>query len=82
MFLWESNNLFTWLFKRYVSISNGSKLVNSNIISITKGEKGKPGEIKGSIDGQAKLGDISKNTSFGIFGKIDLKNTVTTNGWE
>ena len=55
-----------------VTIANG-ELVNSNIISITKGEKGKPGEIKGSIEGQAKLGNISKNTSFGIFGKITNK---------
>ena len=52
-----------------ITIANG-ELVNSNIISIVKGENGKPGEIRGSIDGQAKLGDISKNTSFGIFGKI------------
>ena len=58
-----------------VTIANG-ELVNSNIISITKGEKGKPGEIKGSIDGQAKLGDISKNTSFGIFGKITNKSKL------
>lgn len=52
-----------------ITIANG-ELVNSNIISITKGEKGKPGEIKGSIEGQSKLGDISKNTNFGIFGKV------------
>ena len=52
-----------------ITIANG-ELVNSNIISIVKGERGKPGEIRGSIEGQAKLGDISKNTSLGIFGKL------------
>ena len=52
-----------------VKIANG-ELVNSNIISVVKGKKGEPGEIRGSIEGQAKLGDIGKNTSFGIFGKI------------
>lgn len=51
-----------------ITIANG-ELVNSNIISITKGEKGKPGEIKGSIEGQGKIGDVYKNTSFGVFGK-------------
>lgn len=58
-----------------VTIANG-ELVNSNIISITKGEKGKPGEIKGSIDGESKIGDISKNTSFGIFGKTSNKSSL------
>lgn len=58
-----------------VTIANG-ELVNSNIVSITKGEKGNPGEIRGSIEGQTKLGDISKNTSFGIFGKISNKTRL------
>lgn len=54
---------------KLITIANG-ELVNSNIITVVKGEKGKPGEIRGSIEGQTKLGDILKNTSFGIFGKI------------
>lgn len=53
-----------------ITIANG-ELVNSNIISVVKGEKGKPGEIRGSIEGQTKLGDIYKNTVFGIYGKIN-----------
>lgn len=61
-----------------VTIANG-ELVNSNIVSITKGEKGTPGEIRGSIEGEAKLGDISKNTSFGIFGKISNKTRLEIN---
>lgn len=61
-----------------VTIANG-ELVNSNIVSITKGEKGNPGEIRGSIEGEAKLGDISKNTSFGIFGKITNKTRLEIN---
>ena len=52
-----------------ITISNG-ELVTTNIASIQKGEKGKPGEIRGSIEGSSKIGDVSKNTSFGIFGKI------------
>ena len=61
-----------------VTIANG-ELVCSNIVSITKGEKGNPGEIRGSIEGEAKLGDISKNTSFGIFGKISNKTRLEIN---
>lgn len=58
-----------------VAIANG-ELVNSRIVSITKGEKGKPGEIRGSIEGELKLGNISKNTNFGIFGKITNKSKL------
>ena len=59
---------------KLVTIANG-ELVNSNIVSIVKGEKGKPGEIRGTIEGQSKVGDITQNTSFGIFGKI-TNNTI------
>lgn len=58
-----------------VTIANG-ELVNSNIVSITKGEKGKPGEIRGSIEGEGKIGDIYKNTAFGIFGKTANKSKL------
>lgn len=58
-----------------VAIANG-ELVNSRIVAITKGEKGKPGEIRGSIEGELKLGNISKNTNFGIFGKITNKSKL------
>lgn len=34
-----------------ITIANG-ELVTSNIIDITKGEKGEPGEIRGSIEGR------------------------------
>lgn len=52
-----------------ITISNG-ELVTTNISSIQKGEKGKPGEIRGSIEGSSKIGNVYKNTSFGIFGKV------------
>jgi len=58
-----------------VTISNG-ELVTTDIVSIKKGEKGKPGEIKGSIDGSYKIGEVSKNTSFGIYGKLINKNRL------
>lgn len=58
-----------------ITISNG-ELVTTNIVSVQKGEKGKPGEIRGSIEGSLVLGSVSKNTAFGIFGKITNKNSL------
>lgn len=58
-----------------ITISNG-ELVTTNIVSIQKGEKGKPGELKGSIESSKTIGDVSKNTSFGIFGKITNKSNL------
>ena len=56
-----------------ITISNG-ELVTTDIVSIQRGEKGKPGELKGSIDGSIKIGEVYKNTSFGIFGKLTNKS--------
>lgn len=64
-----------------VNIANG-ELVTTNIVSITKGEKGKPGEIKGSIETGKKIGDVSKNTGFGIYGNITQKNKLQINEQE
>ena len=35
-----------------------------------KGEKGKPGEVQGSIDNGKVIGEVYKNTNFGIYGKL------------
>lgn len=56
------------------------EVVNSKIVSINKSENGKAGEIRGAIGGSATLGEVEKNTEFGIYGKInntalfDIKN--------
>ena len=55
---------------KLINISKG-ELVTSKIVSIIKGENGKPGEIKGSIENGISVGEIYKNTSFGIYGKIN-----------
>ena len=52
-----------------IDIANG-ELTTANVISIVKGEKGNPGEIKGSLVNQNDIGDIAKNTRLGIYGKI------------
>lgn len=52
-----------------IEIAKG-ELVTSNILSIQKGEKGNPGEIRGSIENGQTVGEVYKNTNLGIFGKI------------
>ncbi len=59
-----------------ITISNG-EVVTTDIISIEKGEKGKPGEIRGSIEGGTTIGEVYKNTSFGIFGKLTNKSRLS-----
>lgn len=58
-----------------VEIANG-ELTTSTIVSIKKGEKGSPGEIRGTIDSGLKLGDIYKNGNFGICGNITNKGNL------
>lgn len=50
----------------------GGYLFDSKILSIKKGEKGKPGEIVGvvSYDFERLFGVIQKNTDYGIYGEI------------
>jgi stage IV sporulation protein B len=53
-------------------------LLESSIISIKRGEKGAPGELKGIfINEQLPTGTIEKNTESGIFGEI--KNVQSLN---
>lgn len=61
-----------------ISISTG-EVVTTDIVSITKGEKGKPGEMKGSIANQSTIGEIVKNTEFGIYGKLTNLTTLSIN---
>ena len=58
-----------------ITIANG-ELVTMNLVSIVKGEKGKPGEIRGSIESSQTIGEVYKNTPFGIFGKLNNKNDL------
>ena len=61
--------------EQIVEIANG-ELVTANIISINKGEKGKPGEIRGTIDNGYEIGSIYKNTNFGVYGSLINKNNI------
>ena len=53
-----------------INIASG-EFVTTKILNITKGESGNPGRIQGTIDNQENIGIISKNTRFGIYGKVD-----------
>ena len=59
-----------------LNIANG-ELVTTNIVDIVKGTDGVPGEIRGSIDNGITIGNIAKNTSFGVYG--DITNTGRLN---
>ena len=60
-----------------INIANG-ELVTAKILDIVKGKDGIPGEIKGSIDNSVTIGDISKNTDFGVYGTITNINALNS----
>lgn len=59
-----------------IKIANG-ELVTTNILSITKGTKENPGEIRGTIEAGHTIGNISKNTKFGVFGTLNKTPYLT-----
>lgn len=65
--------------EKIVDIANG-ELITANIVSIKKGLKGNPGEIKGTIDIGNKIGNIKKNTNLGVYGTVTDKNYLGING--
>ncbi|QBD85092.1 SpoIVB peptidase [Clostridium tetani] len=53
------------------------EIVPSSIISIKKGVKGNPGELKGIfLENKSSIGNIKSNTECGIFGNINNNNTI------
>lgn len=64
-----------------IKIANG-ELVTTNILNIQKGEKGKPGEIRGTIESGYTLGRITKNTAFGVYGLLDAPSYLSISAKE
>lgn len=57
--------------KTSYAIQDG-KIYSSNIIGVQKGQKGRPGELKGLfLQGKNPQGTIDKNNSFGVYGNIN-----------
>ena len=54
---------------KLINIASG-ELVSANILSIQKGEKGKPGEMKGTIENGYTLGKVYKKYS--IWGYMEI----------
>ena len=56
---------------------NSGEIVNAEIISVEKGEKGSPGQLKGRF-GYKTLGEINLNSNLGVYsilnGNIDTSN--------
>lgn len=59
-----------------INIETG-EFVTTRILNIAKGEVGSPGKIQGTIEGQRNIGNIYKNTKFGIYGTVE--NTAALN---
>ncbi|WP_077621623.1 SpoIVB peptidase [Sediminibacillus massiliensis] len=57
--------------RKPIEIHNGT-IVRSSIKSIEKGNNGTPGEKQAEFSAnEKKIGNITKNTPFGVFGKLD-----------
>lgn len=46
-------------------------ILHSKIISVKKGERGSPGELRGVFSGTEKVGIVEENTEIGIYGRIN-----------
>ena len=57
-----------------IKVTDGNAY-NCKILSIEKGEKGKAGELRGVIDSHNKIGKISANNNYGVYGAFDLDST-------
>ena len=65
--------------EKILSIKNGD-LLNSSIISIKKGVKGNPGELRGIFSSdKTPIGNVTGNTQCGIFGSMNKENFKNIN---
>ena len=57
----------------------------AEVVSIQKGKKGQPGQLKGALDGSHPQGSLERNTARGIFGTLDQPysgQAIPTACWE
>ena len=45
-------------------------ITSATVSDVKKGERGEAGELHGAFDSEEKLGEVDKNTSSGIFGRV------------
>lgn len=60
---------------KLLDIASG-EFVTTKIVSVVKGEKGKTGKIQGTIEDSKNIGQIYKNTGFGIYGKVENTSSI------
>ena len=58
-----------------LNIASG-EFVTAKVLNIKKGEDGNPGKIQGTVEEQETIGEITKNTEFGIYGKIQVLSSL------
>ena len=63
---------------KILNISDG-QFITTKVLSIMKGTSGNPGKILGTINEQAKIGIINKNSIFGIYGVVNDITNVKLN---
>ena len=82
----EKTNSFAALGHGITDIDTGDIINTSsgeiddvNIISIVKGEKEEPGKLQGTIKKDSTIGNIYKNTQYGIYGVIKNASNLKLN---
>jgi stage IV sporulation protein B len=55
--------------KEMLSISGG-KIYDCSIVGLIKGQRGRPGELKGLFSKEESIGTVRLNNRFGIYGKL------------
>ena len=63
---------------KLIDIDSG-EIVTSDVVSITKADVNSPGEIRGTIINQKTIGNVDKNTQFGIYGTLDNLTSLNIN---
>ena len=61
-----------------INIASG-KFVTSRILNVVKGKSGEPGKIQGSIENGQEIGEIYKNSVFGVYGRVDNLSALNLN---
>ena len=56
-------------------LEDGS-LMPAAVVSVKKGQRGEPGELLGSFQLKISMGQITKNTAYGIFGKMSTQSAA------
>ncbi len=63
---------------RIVPLGKG-EIVEAEIVSVIKGEKGAPGELRGSFASSDIIGTVTENSKCGIYGEVESANIFTGN---